>query len=149
MTDGDYLWCALNLLLDQEEELARLCPDFCRAMGGDCTFTVEKGVPPLVNALELCDQLDRSVERALGPGRLVVDPTPSMGSDDFACLIQACGGRGMQFLAGTRLEDCPQSGLGLHAAENIFPDEALVPAAAVLAQFALDYLSGADRERGV
>ena len=131
------------------ERMARLCPDFCRAMGGDCTFTVEKGVPPLVNALELCDQLDRSVERALGPGRLVVDPTPSMGSDDFACLIQACGGRGMQFLAGTRLEGCPQSGLGLHAAENIFPDEALVPAAAVLAQFALDYLSGADGERGV
>lgn len=30
MTDRDYLWCALNLVLDQEEELARLCPD-CRA----------------------------------------------------------------------------------------------------------------------
>ena len=30
MTDRDYLWCALNLALDQEEELARLCP-VCRA----------------------------------------------------------------------------------------------------------------------
>lgn len=29
MTDRDYLWCALNLALDQEEELARLCPE-CR-----------------------------------------------------------------------------------------------------------------------
>ncbi len=29
MTDRDYLWCALNLALDQEEELDRLCPD-CR-----------------------------------------------------------------------------------------------------------------------
>lgn len=29
MTDRDYLWCALNLLLDREEELSRLCPD-CR-----------------------------------------------------------------------------------------------------------------------
>ena len=26
----DYLWCALNLLLDQEEEVASLCPA-CRA----------------------------------------------------------------------------------------------------------------------
>lgn len=26
MTDRDYLWCALNLALDQEEELDRLCP---------------------------------------------------------------------------------------------------------------------------
>lgn len=29
MTDRDYLWCALNLALDREEELAQLCPD-CR-----------------------------------------------------------------------------------------------------------------------
>ena len=26
MTDRDYLWCALNLVLDREEELDRLCP---------------------------------------------------------------------------------------------------------------------------
>lgn len=26
MTDRDYLWCALNLILDDEEELDRLCP---------------------------------------------------------------------------------------------------------------------------
>lgn len=26
MTDRDYLWCALNLVLDREEELERLCP---------------------------------------------------------------------------------------------------------------------------
>ena len=30
MTHGDYLWCAVNLLLDSEEELDRLCPA-CRA----------------------------------------------------------------------------------------------------------------------
>lgn len=37
MTDRDYLWCALNLALDREEELDRLCPD-CRrrAEAGDC-----------------------------------------------------------------------------------------------------------------
>ena len=26
MSDGDYLWCAVNLLLDEEETAARLCP---------------------------------------------------------------------------------------------------------------------------
>lgn len=30
MTDRDYLWCALNLALDREEELDRLCPR-CRS----------------------------------------------------------------------------------------------------------------------
>lgn len=29
MKDRDYLWCALNLVLDREEELDRLCPQ-CR-----------------------------------------------------------------------------------------------------------------------
>ncbi len=29
MTDGDYLWCAVNLLLDEEEAAGRLCP-VCR-----------------------------------------------------------------------------------------------------------------------
>ena len=37
MTDGDYLWCAVNLLLDDEETLAQLCPA-CRerAMEARC-----------------------------------------------------------------------------------------------------------------
>ena len=30
MNDREYLWCALNLMLDGEEELDRLCPA-CRA----------------------------------------------------------------------------------------------------------------------
>ncbi|MCI8474438.1 MAG: molybdopterin oxidoreductase [Oscillospiraceae bacterium] len=29
MTHRDYLWCAINLALDGEEELGRLCPS-CR-----------------------------------------------------------------------------------------------------------------------
>lgn len=30
MTDREYLWCALNMMLDDEETLAALCPA-CRA----------------------------------------------------------------------------------------------------------------------
>ena len=30
MTDREYLWCALHLLLDDEERLAQMCPA-CRA----------------------------------------------------------------------------------------------------------------------
>lgn len=37
MKERDYLWCALNLLLDEEEELVHLCPA-CRteAQEGRC-----------------------------------------------------------------------------------------------------------------
>lgn len=34
MKARDYLWCALNLMLDREEELARLCPA-CRSRAGE------------------------------------------------------------------------------------------------------------------
>ena len=76
----------------------------------------------------------------LGAENVRTDIQPSMGSDDFSCLLEACGNNGAQFLLGTALAGVPQSAAGLHAADNIFPDEALTPAAAVLAQFALDYL---------
>ncbi len=31
MKDRDYLWCALNLMLDDEEQMDRLCPS-CRSL---------------------------------------------------------------------------------------------------------------------
>ena len=34
MKSRDYLWCALNLLLDEEETLAELCPG-CRERAGE------------------------------------------------------------------------------------------------------------------
>ena len=66
---------------------------------------------------------------------------PSLGSDDFACWIEACGGRGVQFLVGSHDPQLPNSSLGLHVAENIFVDECLKTAAPVLVRFALNYLS--------
>ena len=35
MTDRDYLWCALNLPLDREEELAQMCPQCRREAEGE------------------------------------------------------------------------------------------------------------------
>ena len=37
MTDGEFLWCLVNMMLDEEEELDRLCPS-CRveAQEGRC-----------------------------------------------------------------------------------------------------------------
>lgn len=47
MTDRDYLWCALNLLLDDEEALDALCPA-CRAQAREgrcpvCGEALESG----------------------------------------------------------------------------------------------------------
>ena len=88
-----------------------------------------------------CRLLHRAADRVLGPDCVETGRAPSMGSDDFSCLLEECGNRGVQFQLGTAQEGLPQSGLGLHVAENIFPDEALLPGIALLTQFALDDLS--------
>lgn len=121
--------------------IARIGEDFCRTFGGSCTAAVELGVPPLVNDPESCRLLHRAADRVLGPDCVETGRAPSMGSDDFSCLLEECGNRGVQFQLGTAQEGLPQSGLGLHVAENIFPDEALLPGIALLTQFALDDLS--------
>ena len=123
------------------EAIRRLSAGFCQTFGGRCETTVEVEVPPLVNAPEVCRLLWASAEAVLGPGRVETGRPPSMGSDDFSCLLEACGGQGAQFQLGTALEGLPQSALGLHVPENIFPDEALIPSMAVLTRFTLDYLS--------
>ena len=122
------------------ETLRAMCEGFCRAAGGDCRVSVSRSMPPLVNSPDICRMLRESAAKALGEENVRTDIAPSMGSDDFSCLLEACGNRGAQFLLGTAQSDVPQSAVGLHAAENIFPDEALTPAAAVLAQFAADFL---------
>lgn len=63
MTDGDYLWCAVNLLLDDEETLAQLCPAcreraleaHCPVCGAPPAGTRWGRTPPLTrNALSSC-----------------------------------------------------------------------------------------------
>lgn len=42
MTDRDYLWCALNLMLDDEERLEELCPS--------CRMEAQRGCCPACGA---------------------------------------------------------------------------------------------------
>ena len=49
MTGRDYLWCALHLLLDEEEILDRLCPA-CRARAEEAACPVCGGAPGEITA---------------------------------------------------------------------------------------------------
>ena len=111
------------------------------AMGGQCTVAIEKGMPPLINEPKICEQLESSVKRVLGAKKINKNLKPSMGSDDFSCLLNACNNHGAQFLLGTAIESKPNTSLGLHVAENIFPSETLPYGVSALAQFAVDFLS--------
>lgn len=122
------------------ETLRNLCHSFCQSLGGECDVKIEKSLPPLINSPDICRQLRSSAQSVLGAGCLSGRAAPSMGSDDFSCILEACGSHGAQYLVGTGLDGNPATRMGLHVAENIFPSEALDPAVATLVQFTLDYL---------
>ncbi len=115
------------------ERIADCC---ARAANGRCELRFENGMPPLVNTEDSTDAVIRAAKQVLGEDAVNESIPASLGSDDFSCLLDACGGEGVQFLIGTGSSDVPNSTLGLHVAENVFPDAAIVPAAAVLTQTA-------------
>lgn len=128
------------------QAIERITRDGCRTLRAKGEFFHDHGTPPIINDRGMADQVARAAEECLGRERLRVISEPAMSSDDFACWTEACGGRGVQFLVGTRDPQVPNTGLGLHAAENIFPDQALEYAAPVMTRLALNYLSPPARQ---
>ncbi len=126
-----------NYLLDA---IPRLCTECCRAMRAEAAVVFEKGMPPLVNDCETAERLTKTLEECYGNDTVIRLKTPSMGSDDFSCMLEACNGRGGQFLLGTNDGKNQQTGMGLHKAENIFPDEAIAVGASALTEYAKRYL---------
>ena len=122
------------------EQIRRITQDCCSALGAQGEVKRDVGIPSIISDPEIADGVARAVEESLGKEHLYWLPEPSMGSDDFSVWMEACNGRGVQFSVGTHDPACPNSGLGIHVAENIFPDEALKYAAPVLVQFTLDDL---------
>ena len=126
------------------EKILQMTKDCCASLGARGEVKRDVGIPAIISDPEIADGVARAVEESLGKEHLYWLPEPYMGSDDFSVWMEACNGRGVQFSVGTHDPACPNSGLGIHVAENIFPDEALKYAAPVLVQFTLDYLGKRD-----
>ena len=124
------------------DAIRRITEEGCRALGAERTLIHDMGTPAIHNHPDIADRIARAVEETFGRGAPSGHPGAPLGSDDFAW-IEACGGRGVQFLVGSQDPQIPNSSLGLHVAENIFVDECLKTAAPVLVRFVLDYLQRA------
>lgn len=123
-----------------KEAIPRMADGCCKSMRASCRVVFEKGMPPLVNDPKLSERFAASSCNCLGKDSVVRLSVPSMGSDDFSCLLEQCKNRGGQFLIGTHDLQRPETGIGLHNGANVFPDEAIGYGAAVLCQYALDTL---------
>lgn len=120
--------------------IRRISSECSAAMKAKSEVSCENSMPPLINSREICAMIEEAGAITIGKDNVITSLEPSLGSDDFSCLLAACKDTGAQFLVGTGDDAVPASKLGLHVAENIFPDKTLFVAAGVMAQFAMEYL---------
>jgi hippurate hydrolase len=109
------------------ERLIATAEAVAQAVGARATVHYEELYPPTVNTLEDAELLARAARRVLGDSRVVTDLPPSMGSEDFAFMLQQRPGA--YFRLGQGMVD----GRFLHHPEYDFNDETIPAGSAVFA----------------
>lgn len=127
-----------NVRSELMEAIPRMAQGCCESMRANCQVSFEKGMPPLVNHSDVAEKFTKAALQSLGEDAVVRLTKPSMGSDDFSCLLEKCKNYGGQFLIGTRDEKSPETKGGLHNGHTVFPDETIRYGAQVLIQYILN-----------
>lgn len=118
------------------DAIRRISKSCCAAMRAEADVVIEEGVPPLINSSEVIDRVAAAAEKTIGAEKVMWYDKPSPGSDDFSRFLSFCPGA--QFRVGTA-NDLSESRIGLHNSKNIFDEKAIGVAAAVMAQYTLDF----------
>ncbi len=109
-----------------EENLRRLCESIAAGFGARATVQYERVYPATINSHDEAVFAQRVAEELVGPDRLVRDLEPSMGSEDFAFMLQRRPGA--YFRIGQGAGD---TGCFLHNARYDFND-GILPLGAAL-----------------
>lgn len=72
-----------------EPRMKQICENTARAFGATATLRYEKRYPPTINAEAETEIAIKVAAEVCGPDNVVLDPEPSMGSEDFAFMLQA------------------------------------------------------------
>ncbi len=71
-----------------ESHMRRMATDICSAYGASCELTYERRYPPTINSeIEAAIAAEVAIDVA-GAQRVNLNPTPSMGSEDFSFMLQ-------------------------------------------------------------
>ncbi|KAB0577185.1 hippurate hydrolase [Fusobacterium naviforme] len=119
------------------ESIRRIARGCCEAMKAEAEVIITEGMPPLINVPEVIALVEKAADQALGEGHVMHLPSASPGSDDFARYLEFVPGA--LYRMGTGNDD-PDSHIGLHNGKNVFDERGIATAAAVTAQFLIDYL---------
>ncbi|MFN0043409.1 MAG: M20 aminoacylase family protein [Alphaproteobacteria bacterium] len=114
-----------------EANVRRVAEGVCAAMGATMTLRYERRYPATINAPEETEHAARAAADVAGAQNVLRDPMPSMGSEDFAFLLQACPGAYIWMGNGPDTSD-----RRLHSPHYDFNDEALALGASYWARMA-------------
>lgn len=125
--------------MKMQEAIERITKSSAEAMRGHAEVTWEKGMPPLVNDVEVIENLQAAAEKTIGADHVITVQNPSLGSEDFSYLFPEYA-PGAQFRLGSGNDIDPNTRHGLHNSRNVFDDSCLAAGTAVLVQYVRDFL---------
>ena len=71
-----------------ESKMKQMAENICAAFGATMEFTFEKRYPPTVNSAAEAEIAGQVAASIVGAGKVNLNPTPAMGSEDFAFMLQ-------------------------------------------------------------
>jgi amidohydrolase len=71
-----------------EERMREIVKGVAAAHGVKAAISYHRGYPVLVNSVDETERARRAAARVVGEDRVVVDPPPEMGAEDFAYMLQ-------------------------------------------------------------
>ncbi|WP_304186867.1 M20 family metallopeptidase [Phenylobacterium aquaticum] len=122
------------------EGLRRLAPHIAQAHTADATVEVIPGFPVTVCTSEAAALFERTAEQLFGPGAWRTMPSPAMGAEDFAYVLQKVPGA-MAFLGATPEGGDWRSCCALHSNRMVLDERVMARGVAMHCAMAETYLS--------
>ena len=103
-------------------KMLKVSEGVCKAMGASCELNYIHGYPATVNSITETDISAKAAIDLVGEDKVVLNPTPSMASEDFSYMLQARPGCYVWLGIGT-VED--KNRFSLHSSNYDFNDHVL------------------------
>ena len=103
-------------------------------------MTIEPGYPVTVNDDSFADHVLGIADDLIGPDKVVRQPHPVMGAEDWSYVLQQIPGA-MMFLGGTPDGRNPATAAPNHSNRVVFDEESMATGIAAYAAVALDHLA--------
>ena len=121
--------------------IRRVVDGIAAAHGCAVEVEIEQGYPVTVNDGDVANSVLAIAADVLGAAKVVRQPHPVMGAEDWSYVLQQVPGA-MMFLGGTGDDRNPVTAPPNHSNRVLFDEQAMVDGIAVYSAVALDHLRG-------